>query len=288
MCDVNFDMLINNVPRKSISRETIQLLINDDATKRINFAYTHNNALKRDTKSNVIGWLNLPFAQPFECIASCELGLGRVLYPQENGKYYRRIDDEESFTMFEKFIEKYNDIVFLRDCLDLSIALSMHESDIDQRTTIGQCEYMVKYRADKEDVSEYKKVLIDELQKRLEQLPYFKDADYICCIPSSHTFMNEIVNELHDFSFSNISDRVVWENKDGSLKNIPTATEKLEKIDTWGLKIDNDIDLRNKTILLVDDMYKSGVTMQYVAMKLKEAGVSRVYGIAIVKELSNN
>ena len=85
MCDVHFDMLINNVPRKSISRETIQLLINDDATKRINFAYTHNNALKRDTKNNVIGWLNLPFAQPFECMRVANWVLAGCYIPKKMG-----------------------------------------------------------------------------------------------------------------------------------------------------------------------------------------------------------
>ena len=100
--------------------------------------------------------------------------------------------------------------------------------------------------------------------------------------------MNEIVEMLHGVTFSNISDKVRWENKDGSLKDIHSAKEKLDKIDTWGFKIIEDIDLTHKTVLLMDDMYQSGVTMQYVAMKLKEAGAARVYGIAIVKSLGNN
>lgn len=36
-----------------------------------------------------------------------------------------------------------------------------------------------------------------------------------------------------------------------------------------------------------DDLYMSGVSMQYVAMKLKEAGASRVLGLSIVKSRSN-
>ena len=36
-----------------------------------------------------------------------------------------------------------------------------------------------------------------------------------------------------------------------------------------------------------DDLYMSGATLQYVAMKLKEAGASRVLGITIVKSKSN-
>lgn len=287
MGGVHFDLL--NIPKKRILREDIESFINDSETKRINFASSHSNAFRRDTSNNdVVGWLNLPFDQPFECIASQELGIDRVLFKKINGKYYRRIDDEDSYIRFEGFIEKYHNLVFLRDCLDLSVALSMHESAEGVRTAIGEYEYKVKYRSNVEDVSEHKTALVSELQKRLEQLPFFKHADYVCCVPSAHPFMNEIVDELQGFAFSNISDMVMWENKDGSLKDIPTATEKLEKIDTWGFKITEDLDLTNKTVLLVDDMYQSGVTMQYVAMKLKEAGASRIYGMAIVKALSNN
>ena len=34
-------------------------------------------------------------------------------------------------------------------------------------------------------------------------------------------------------------------------------------------------------------MYYSGVTMQYIAMKMKEAGAKRVFGMALVKSLGN-
>lgn len=43
-----------------------------------------------------------------------------------------------------------------------------------------------------------------------------------------------------------------------------------------------------ENLLLVDDLYKSGLTMQYVAMMLKNAGCSRVFGLTLVKSLGNN
>ena len=42
-----------------------------------------------------------------------------------------------------------------------------------------------------------------------------------------------------------------------------------------------------KNVMLVDDLYNSGLTMQYVAMRLKELGVFRVFGVTLVKSLSN-
>ena len=72
------------------------------------------------------------------------------------------------------------------------------------------------------------------------------------------------------------------------MKDVVTADEKLSLIDSWGFELSTDLSLDGKVVLLVDDMYQSGVTMQYVAMKLKEAGAKRVFGICICKALSNN
>ena len=47
------------------------------------------------------------------------------------------------------------------------------------------------------------------------------------------------------------------------------------------------LDIKDKTVLLVDDMYYSGVTMQYIALKMKETGAKRVFGMALVKSLGN-
>ena len=71
------------------------------------------------------------------------------------------------------------------------------------------------------------------------------------------------------------------------MKDVETADEKLNMIQSWGLTFGAGLDLKDKNVLLVDDMYYSGVTMQYIAMKMKEAGAKRVFGMALVKSLGN-
>ena len=78
-----------------------------------------------------------------------------------------------------------------------------------------------------------------------------------------------------------------WENKSGSLKDVATAEEKLDMIQSWGLRFGEDTDLNGKTVLLVDDMYQSGVTLQYIAMRMKELGAKRVFGMTLVRSLGN-
>lgn len=45
---------------------------------------------------------------------------------------------------------------------------------------------------------------------------------------------------------------------------------------------------KNKRVLLVDDLYQSGVTMNYVAMLLLQAGAKKVFGLACEKTCRND
>lgn len=287
---INFDFRFIDVPQKTINKELLAEFIHDSSTKRIHFATVHKNALKPG-EDGVVGWLNLPFDQPFESIARSELGMSRVTFPPRSGSsFYRLIGNQEEFDKIQDFINKYNDIVFLRDCLDLSVALSMYDyypegEESPVRTVLGQHEYEVKYESDKKDTSADMEALVSEMQSRLEQLPYFKLADCICAVPSSKPFMKEIISRLKGFAFVDISSGVIWSNKTDEMKDAENAERKLALIESSNLSI--NVNVKGKTVLLIDDMYNSGVTMQYVAMKLKEAGAKRVLGMTLCKSLSN-
>ena len=286
---INFDAIrFMGVPQRKVDLDVIRAFIEDGGTKRINFAYTQPTALKRTEGQNCIGWFNLPFEDTIESILRSDLSLSRVLFTlpkTPDNRVYRRIDTEEEFNTFSSFIEKYKNLVFLRDTLDLSVALSMHETEPDVRTVLGEHEYQLKYRSAQRDTTSDKVALTAEMQKRLDELPYFKLADYICAVPSSKPFMRDIIVGLDGFNFTDISDKVNWQNNNGSLKDVETAEKKLDMIKSWGLTFEADLDLKDKTVLLVDDMYYSGVTMQYIAMKMKESGAKRVFGMALVKSL---
>lgn len=285
----DFDLRFLDLPEPTvIALGDIKNFISDKDPKRINFRTTHANALYRFPDSNA--YIRLPFDKTFEHIAREMLGMTRVLYLRD-GKYVRRINKDE-YATFKAFIENVEDIVFLRDCLDLSIALSMHEyideNGTSYRSPLGEHEYQVKYHPGSKEAEAGMNAIVAEFKKRLNELPYFKEADYIMAVPSAHPFMQDIIKKLTDFKFEDVSSEVKWMDKKGSLKDKVTADEKLSLIDSWGFELSADLSLVGKVVLLVDDMYQSGVTMQYVAMKLKEAGAKRVFGICICKALSNN
>lgn len=275
-----------NVPQKAVDLDILRAFIDDENPKRINFASHHSNALRKSTTPAIVGRIVLPFDDTIESIARNCMGMDRFLFPSRFGNsFYRQIHNEAEYSQIASFIEQFRDLVFLRDTLDLSVALSMHETGPGVRTMLGEHEYQVKYRSDSDDAAEHLAALTAVVQQRLAELPFFRLSDYVCAIPSSKPFVRQIIASLVGFTFTDISSQISWDNKDGSLKNIETAEEKLDMIQSWGFRVTEGIDLKNKTILLLDDIYQSGVTMQYVAMRLKEAGAKRVFGMAIVKSL---
>lgn len=277
-----------NVPKKTVDLDIIRAFIEDENPKRINFASYHANALRKTIKTGVIGHIVLPFDDTIEPIACNCMGVDRFLFPSQFGNtFYRQIHSEGEYDQIESFIKQFEQIVFLRDTLDLSIALSMHETEPGRRTELGEHEYQVKYQQENKDITEHLAALTIEMQRCLEELPFFKHADYVCAVPSTRPFIRQIIEGLKGFAFTDISAQISWDSKNGSLKDVDTADEKLDMIQSWGLHIAEGAELRDKNILLLDDMYQSGVTMQYVAMKLKEAGARRVFGVTLVKSLGN-
>lgn len=282
------DMKFQGIPCHSINLDDIKVFMADDGNaRRINFATTHCGALRKDPTGNPYAWLNLPFKQTVEPLMKKELGISELFLflSKFSGKPYRRIDTEREYNDIKTVVDRFQNYVFLRDCLDLSIALSMNMED-NTRTPIGELEYRVKYHSMDADYRQNILALTGILQSALDSLPYFKEVDYVCVVPSSHSFMQDIVGGLNGFKFTDISDKISW-NKTIEVKNANNLDEKLEALLASDLSFADDLDLLGKNVLLLDDLYKSGITMQYVAMKLKEAGCGRVFGITLVKSLGN-
>ncbi len=272
------------LPQKEIKIKSIREFMEDEATKRINFASSHASALRR-TGEKGVGKIVLPFSDSI--LPILKVATGYILFESKyNNKYYRIIKTEDEYTEFENFVSLYKDIVFLRDNLDLSISLSMNY-DENGHTKIGELEYQAKFCDNKAAESE----LVEKCKEWIQRLPFYKYADHICAMPPSkpaeEDLPKRIVNSLIDFDFTDISKKVFWRSKTRSIKNAKDVEEKLEILEESNLTIAGDLDIRGKTIILFDDLYMSGVSMQYVAMKLKEAGASRVLGLSIVKSRSN-
>ena len=270
-------------PQKPISEDLIRQFVEDTETKRFNMQYFQTSPINVVNRDGEVAWFNVPFAEPINAILSPLLGGHPSIFSRKNGKGAAHcFKTQKELDYFSKEIESYKELVFLRDCLDLSIALSMYDIPNDGgRTELGEAECQVKYYNQR---GEYLQKLVDKTQYWLEKLPYFKLADYVCCVPTEHPVMSQVLAQLHGFDFEDISKNVYWENKKDEIKN-KDVNEKLALLNQFDLHIDRDV--RGKTVLLLDDMYQSGLTLQFIAMKMKQAGAGRVFGMTLVKSLSN-
>lgn len=279
-----FDFRFLNISQKTITIEAINEILADTHAKRIHFATSHKACLKEASK-NSKAKITLPFHDSIGPIIEAALGAENALFKSKYEGYWRSIDSNADYAKFVDFIEKYKNIVFLRDNLDLSICLSMNFGDDNEHTQIGELEYQAKFNNDASSEEKLK----DLAKTWINELPFYKIADCICAMPCSNreeeSLPKRIVNSLPDFGSKNISKDVYWESKTKKIKDAETTEEKFKILDNSKLKIETDV--KGKTVILFDDLYMSGISLQYVAMKLKEAGAKRVFGLCLVKSRSN-
>jgi predicted amidophosphoribosyltransferase len=174
--------------------------------------------------------------------------------------------------------------VFLRDCLSLSIALdySVFEREQRGRTQTGQQLFQAKYQQHAESVG----ALAQQVCEAMRRLPYYLQAQAIATVPPQ--------------SFKTFDLPLVIAEQVGAQLGMPIVTsgftrrrvhQRIKRIaleDKW-----NELDgaqiafqgngVRGRTVILIDDIYQSGTTLQYMAMVLKGAGARRVLGLAMVK-----
>lgn len=275
------NLLFMGVPQKTITLEKIKEIISDNSTKRINFSSNHANALKKYKNQ----WkIKLPFEESIQPIIKKEIGNDINLFTSKYGGIWRSITNEEC-VQWNDFIMRYKNIVFLRDCLDISLSLSMNIIEDESRTEIGELEYQAKYYSN----NDAEKQLVSLCEEWINKLPYYKDADLICAVPSNtlDNLPQRIADKL-DITATNISNTISWTSKTRNVKDAENVEDKISILEESGFTINNKEQLNNKIVILFDDLYMSGVTLQYIAMKLKEAGAQRVLGLTIVKSRSNS
>ncbi|MBE8190749.1 MAG: hypothetical protein HAW64_00860 [Alphaproteobacteria bacterium] len=176
--------------------------------------------------------------------------------------------------------------MFLRDCLALSLALGLNFKDgqIGNYTELGRLEHDAKTKADIASADE----LAEYAAKAICDLPYYKDADCVCAPPPRPNKPFDLPSHIASkvsatISKPDITSHLSCANARDEIKEASVD----EKWDIWseaGLQYNNNgFDVNGKNIILIDDKYQSGITLQFIAMKLQEAGANNVYGLCMVK-----
>ena len=267
-----------------ITRESVERMRGRELD-RVCFKMPYTWRLERTPDERYFGRIYVPFGDGFNRICPVDL-FPNVFARCRKEAYWRRIRYEAEFDEIAAWVKRQGSRVFLRDCLYTSVALSPNFSG-GMRTKIGELEYQAKWRSNSAATSE----LAERCVGAIKDLFNDKDVDQICAVPltpgkrfSLPSRVAKIVSRrlgkgdiTADFRF--------WGEK-GSLKNVK-LDEKWGVLDKAQLRFDG-ADISGKRIILIDDLYQSGTTMQYAAMKLQEAGAYQVCGLSMVKSLSND
>ena len=228
------------------------------------------------------------YSIPFRC--------QKRIFEAQTGLFLEHRPEYESYVIYNvsagqreiirSWNEKQGDLIFLRNCLSLSVALDYNLVDVNsgEYTLIGGLVDRGKEDPGNEKVVE---PLATFATETINALPFYKDTDFICAVPSCKPI------DLPGAVSSLVSEKTgkpnLTEGFDFNKEKVAAKSSELEaKWDVWeeskvSFKGVAGIDIRGKSLVLIDDLYQSGRTMQYVAMKLQVAGARQICGLSLVK-----
>jgi len=169
--------------------------------------------------------------------------------------------------------------VYLGDNLD-----GQPQFDND-RSEMGELINRLKYHSDKTVAPK----IIELINKNLKNI---KAVDFIIPVPPSNLNrafqpVYKIVEELSRNSTVPLLKNAISKTDTEELKSI-TNPARREALLRDSLKINPQIDIENKIILLIDDVYRSGATVRAVTDLLyNQAKVKSVYVLTMTKRRSN-
>jgi hypoxanthine-guanine phosphoribosyltransferase len=250
---------------------------------------------KLKVNSSDDGWFNFSFENSINPILKKETGLS--LKENRNGNPSLALTSDEHKIKVRDFVEKYYKRIFINSLLHICIALDFNiDLNKEEPTNIGRVRDMIKYglkNIAEKDLKEKNIVLLTRvIQNFIQNTPFYQNKDtIIIAVPKTkeheYCFVEDICKRLNDgLGKKDYSGKIRWDNKSQSLKEVK-ASDKWDVLDASRLVIDEDVSLINKNIILLDDLYQSGTTMNYMAMKLQERKCNEIYGLAIVKSCKN-
>jgi len=257
---------------------------------RINFARTQQNEPKRALEGESwVGSFSVHFEKTIRPLFRAATNL--PLFPSRQSRegqepgVWRSIHTEEEFSRIQDWVTAQGTLVFLRDCLDLSLALDYNFVDVDgSYTPVGELEHKAKTSQDANALEILSGLLID----RISGLPFFRDATKVAAVPAAKGKAYDLPRELATrvataLSKEDLTSRFAFHGEKGKVKDC-RLEKKWPLLESAELRLSGS-DLGGSSVILIDDKYQSGTTMQYVAMKLQIAGAKRVFGISLVKTL---
>jgi len=196
----------------------------------------------------------------------------------------------------QDWLKRIEGYVALRDGLAISFAIDYDRiggNPENQRTHVGRLRKKAKTygKPATHETHAAADALIESCLQTLSDLTCYDSATCVVGVPPSNP---EKPFDLPEYLASGISTRLGKPDKTEAVrtttarpgtKGIPLE-DKLSTV-RGTIEVDSSA-FRDDVILLVDDLYQSGVTMNYVGMLLLEAGAKKIFGLSCEKTCSND
>ena len=152
------------------------------------------------------------------------------------------------------------------------------------RTRIGQLIYDLKYNKNIKTIPQIIQMINDHIST-------FEIMDFIIPVPPSKPRDYQPVHLIADALSKNTSvliihNEVVKEKPTPELKNMKDPVER-EKVLRDAFSLAGTVSLKNKNVLLIDDLYRSGATLRAITAILYNTGkVKNVFVLTLTKTRS--
>lgn len=200
---------------------------------------------------------------------------------------------EADKTQLEAFGYLLQSAVLIDDDLDECYALSLHSqtsaSGSFERTPIGQVVYMAKPYNRPPNPSNREKAdeLAGLMANFIQQHPSYTRADCIVAVPPSNpnkpfdlpTHLAQTIGTLTRLPVEPTAIRKIRATR--PMKDCKTVQEKIGNLKD-AFQADPST-VANKTVILLDDIYQTGFSINEVGRTLRQAGAKLVFGLTATK-----
>ena len=256
-----------------------------EGPRRLSFTTTRANQPKR-RQGSYVGTFHLPAGNCAETLFKEATGL--QLWPDRTypNERWRSIQSETEFELIAAWVRSQGTRVFLRNCLDLSVALDMNlareDSGALDHTEIGALEYRAKSAPNNGALD----ALATHFCITINDLPFYRDVRAIAAVPGHPGKGYDLPTALADrisstLAMKNLTPRFKFAHQKLSAKALPLA-EKWRNWEQAGLSVVPEL-TNEPSVILIDDKYQSGSTLQFVASRLRAAGAGPIFGLCAVK-----
>jgi hypothetical protein len=241
----------------------------------------------------------LPFCETFDnaLLTMCKVdNIGLRKGKENRGFTFIKDGSEEALEKVRDWLRLVGNFVAIRDCLALSYAIDYdrEEGDPDKtQTKIGTLRNSAKPYDKVPTADTYRAAdeLVKECLDFLEKMTCYSTATCTVGMPPSRPDKPfDLPKHLADkiskkLGITDLTHIVKTIKERPQLKDA-RCDKKLESIE-GSISVDHQ-SLKDQTVLLIDDIYQSGVSTNYVAMLMLEAGAKKVYGLACEKTCRND